>query len=248
MNYHFENKLVVVTGSTRGLGNAVASTFLDQGSQVVYNGRSNINNVPNVPIGSDRVHYIQGDLTNLSDVSRFCEILQLNFKKVDILVCNVGDGRPVAPGTKFSEEWDHMLALNLRSATNVIDGLATAIASEGAITCISSICGLDVLPAPIPYSVAKAALNHYVRCKARELSQSQIRINALAPGNLFFPGSRWEEKMLDDPREVERMLAEDVPLGRFGNLDEIARWVLHLSSPASNFVTGQVFAIDGGQT
>lgn len=248
MVFDFKNKIVLVTGSTRGLGNAIARTFWDHGATVVYNGRSHINNASNVPIGLDRVHYIQGDLTKLSDVDNLRDLLKRNFEKVDIVVCNVGDGRSVPPGKEFSDEWDRMLEINLKSTTNVVESLAETISPAGVITCISSICGLRALSAPIPYSVAKAALNHYVKCKARDLSKSQIRINALAPGNLFFPGSTWEVKIQENRGEVERMLLEDVPLGRFGNLDEIAQWVLHLSSPVSNFVTGQVLAIDGGQT
>tara|TARA_Y100000589_G_C26773856_1_gene474942 strand:- start:237 stop:614 length:378 start_codon:yes stop_codon:yes gene_type:complete len=119
---------------------------------------------------------------------------------------------------------------------------------SGSIICISSICGLEVINgAPITYSVAKAALNAYVKGISRPLGKDGIRINAIAPGNILFEGSTWQHKLDDNPEIVEKMLKNNVTLNTFGRPIDIANLVLYLSSPISNFVTGSIFTLDGGQ-
>jgi len=143
-----------------------------------------------------------------------------------------------------------MFALNFFSTTNVMQAAEAAlIATKGNIVCISSICGLEVIAgAPVTYSAAKAALNAFVRGIARPLGKHGVRINAVAPGNVLFNGSVWSGKIVADRSSVEQMLEQNVALGRFGEPVDVARLVGYLASPLSEFVTGQIWAIDGGQT
>jgi NAD(P)-dependent dehydrogenase (short-subunit alcohol dehydrogenase family) len=114
--------------------------------------------------------------------------------------------------------------------------------------CISSICGLEVIPdAPVTYSAAKAALHAYVRGIARPLGKRGVRINAVAPGNILFDGSVWSCKLAEDNPAVGAMLSKDVALGRLGSPEDVASLVAYLSSPRSGFATGSVWTIDGGQ-
>lgn len=121
-------------------------------------------------------------------------------------------------------------------------------ASHGSIVCLSSICGIEIVPgAPVTYSAAKAALHAYVHGIARPLGKKGVRINAVAPGNVLFDGSVWSKKMTEDAQSVQAMLEKDVPLARFGTPQEVADLVAYLASPRSGFATGGVWTLDGGQ-
>jgi NAD(P)-dependent dehydrogenase (short-subunit alcohol dehydrogenase family) len=142
-----------------------------------------------------------------------------------------------------------VFALNLWSATHTVDAARSAlIASHGSVICISSICGLEVIPgAPVTYSAAKAALHAYVRGIARPLGDQGVRINAIAPGNILFDGSTWDQKLVAEPASVQAMLQANVSLARLGTPQDIASLATWLASPRSNFATGAIWTLDGGQ-
>jgi 3-oxoacyl-[acyl-carrier protein] reductase len=166
---------------------------------------------------------------------------------LDILVCNAGSGQSVPPGMETEAEWRRVLDLNLFSALNMISAARPHMRRGGAIVCISSICGLAALGAPVTYSAAKAALNAAVRGLARPLAGNGLRINAVAPGNILFPGGTWARKLAEDKASVDAMLAREVAMVRLGKPEEIADLAVFLASPRAGFVTGTVYVADGGQ-
>lgn len=171
-----------------------------------------------------------------------------HFGRLDILVCNVGSGASVPPGRETLDEWRRVFDVNLASATNVVEAAGELMGRQGgAIVCVSSICGLEALGAPVTYSAAKAALNAYVRGIARPLAARGVRINAVAPGNLLFEGSVWERKLSENAGAVQAMLDREVALKRLGSPEEISNFVTFLVSPRAAFATGAVFVVDGGQ-
>jgi NAD(P)-dependent dehydrogenase (short-subunit alcohol dehydrogenase family) len=131
----------------------------------------------------------------------------------------------------------------------MVEAARPALASsKGSVVCISSICGLEVVPgAPITYSSAKAALHAYVRGIAHPLGEQGVRINAVAPGNILFEGSVWTDKLSKDGDAVKKMLDREVALTRLGTPQEVAKLVAFLASPSSGFTTGKIWALDGGQ-
>ena len=108
---------------------------------------------------------------------------------------------------------------------------------------------METIPsAPITYSVAKSALNSYVKAMSFPLAKKGIRINAIAPGNVNFKGSVWSKKIKKNPRKVKKMLVDNVPLEKFGSIEDVSNAVIWLSSKKSNFMSGTVIISDGGQT
>jgi NAD(P)-dependent dehydrogenase (short-subunit alcohol dehydrogenase family) len=245
-----QGKSVLVTGSSRGIGRAIAEAFLAEGSLVSFNGRntSDLQNVVST-LSDENAIAVSGDVSQPEQARAVVERVLAVFGKLDVLVCNVGSGRSVPPGAETHKEWLRVFELNLWSATNMVEASRHALAtSGGAIVCISSVCGQEFVPgAPLTYSAAKAALNSYVRGIARPLGKDGVRINAIAPGNILFDGSVWHRKLNEDASAVKKMLARDVALAKLGTPQDIASLALWLASTAASFCTGSIFVADGGQ-
>lgn len=248
MQLDLTGKTVLVTGSSRGIGRAIAELLYAEGCRVALNGR-NTDDLSVTAAKMPGTKVVAGDVTRPEEAQRIIIETLKELGRLDILVCNVGSGRSVPPGEESSNEWQRMMSLNFFSTTNVVEAARDALAaSKGVVVCISSICGLEYISgAPVTYSVAKAALNAYVRGIARPLGKLGVRINAVAPGNILFDDSIWSQKLADDAETVQKMLARDVALNRLGSPHEVAELVAYLVSPHARFTTGAVWTLDGGQ-
>ena len=249
MQVDLSGKRALVTGSSRGIGLAIARKLIDSGAETALNAREE----PSLRQASESLGaraFVAGDVREPASALKVVSDAREALGGLDILVCNVGSGRSAAPGEETYADWQESFAVNLWSATNVIAAAREAlIASKGSIACVSSICGQEVVPgAPLTYSAAKAALNAYVRGAARELGPKGVRINAVAPGNILFKGSVWERKLGENQQAVAQMLEKEVALSRLGKPEEIADLVAYLVSDGASFATGQIWTLDGGHT
>ena len=248
MQPELSGKTALVTGSSKGIGRVIAEALQAEGCRVAINGRNSDDLAATVAEIPGAIA-VAGDVTRPGAAQRVIAESVRSLGHLDILVCNVGSGRSVPPGEETPEEWQRVFAVNLWSTTNSVEAAREALAaSKGTIVCVSSICGLEVIPgAPVTYSAAKAALHAYVRGIARPLGREGVRINAVAPGNILFDGSVWSRKLAEDPQAVKAILDKEVALGRLGTPRDVAGLVVYLASPRAGFATGGIWTLDGGQ-
>jgi 3-oxoacyl-[acyl-carrier protein] reductase len=239
----------LVTGASAGIGLAIARSLAESGCHVAVNGRDEAR-LKRVAETIPGALACAGDMSDAAQASEAIEAGTQALGGLDILVCAAGSGRSTPPGAETPTAWSESLASNLLTAV-----YATACArphlaaSKGSVTCISSICSLEVVPgAPVTYSSSKAALNAFVRGMARPLSAEGIRINAVAPGNIDHDTSVWRRRMEIDREAVNELVRAEVPLGRLGVPEDVAGTVLFLASSAATFITGSIVVVDGGQT
>jgi 3-oxoacyl-[acyl-carrier protein] reductase len=250
MKLELEGRIALVSGASRGIGLAIAKGLVAEGAKIALaaRGADGLKTAAQDIGGDASVH--AADVTDPAAAAALVYEVEKRWGRIDILVCNVGSGASVPPGAETAAEWRRVLDLNLFATTNMIEAARPLMArgsGERAIVCVSSICGLAALGAPVTYSAAKAALNATVRGLARPLALEGIRINAVAPGNILFDGGTWARKIAENKSAVDDMLSREVALRRLGTSDEIADVVTFLASPRAAFVTGTVIVADGGQ-
>ncbi|PPQ17464.1 oxidoreductase [Bradyrhizobium sp. AC87j1] len=250
MKLELNDRVALVTGASRGIGLAIATTLAAEGAKVALAARgSEALNAARAAIGGSASVHV-ADVTDPAAAKALVAGVEKQWGRLDILVCNVGSGASVQPGKETAAEWSRVMDLNLFAATNMIEvarPLMAAGSGDRAIVCISSIAGMAALGAPVTYYGAKAALNATVRGLARPLALEGIRINAVAPGNILSADGTWARKIAENRQAVDDMLEREVALRRLGTPEEIADVVTFLASPRAAFITGSVMVADGGQ-
>ena len=195
-------------------------------------------------------HFFKCDLTIENQIENLYKFTKRIFnKKLDILICNLGNGQ-YQPSISFTKnKWLEIYNLNFFSTVLTIQSFLELLekSTSPSITCISSICGNSSIGCPIPYSTAKASLNHYVKNISKLIAKKNIRINSISSGNILFKGSTWDKKIIKNSDDVNNYIEKNVPLNKIGSPKDISDMVLYLSSDSSNFITGSNVVIDGGQ-
>lgn len=256
MDLHLEEEVAFVAGSSRGIGRAIAAALLAEGACVVLTGRDEgslqqAEAELSSPATKNRILAFSGDFANNETIAGAFEATLQHFGRIDHMIANLGSGAGKPGWEQPTEEWHRLFNLNFFASTRLTQAVLPYLLGNecgGSILYISSIVALEATPAPLPYSAAKAALNNYAKNLARQLGPEKIRVNTIAPGNVYFPGGTWERHLNSRRAAVEGLLQTEVPQQRFGKPEEIASLAAYLCSSQAAFTTGACFVMDGGQT
>ena len=254
MDLKLKNKSVFVSASGQGIGEAIARQFLEEGARVLINDIHKDRLMKVFRKFKNRFHsnvdFVVGDMTNIKNIEEVTKHVSHKWGKLDILVANLGSGKPVGNDRMDVEEWKEFFDVNLYGSIQLIRSLLPQMKQKGkgSIIMISSIAGIQQTSAPLGYAAAKASILTLVKNLSFELAKNNIRVNAVAPGNVFFPAGRWQEIISEKPGIMDNYIKAGVPMGRFGRPEEIASAVVFLASPVSSFTTGACLIVDGGET
>jgi 3-oxoacyl-[acyl-carrier protein] reductase len=254
MNLNLTGKRVLITGSSRGIGLAIAQAFLEEGARVVLTGRrQSVLDQLHQELGKKfppaSVLPVSRDLTDNSAMKSLKEQVMNAWNGLDILILNLGNGKSEAAPIPSAANFDAVRQVNFDSAVNATREFYPLLRKSGGnIVFIASIAGIEAYGAPTDYAVVKSALIAYSKNLARKVAADGVRVNCIAPGNVYFKGGSWDEKFKADPGRIGCLIATTVPLRRFGKPEEIAAAAAFLASERSSFTTGACWVIDGGQT
>lgn len=256
MNLGLADKVAFVSGASRGIGFAIAAAFAAEGAKVAIVARNEAALAAaaerlTAAAGKGRVLAVAADMGNEDDIARVLDRVEDELGPIHAAVANAGSGAARGGIELTRADWQAALDANLFPATLLAGCVLPRLAArhEGSLTVLSSIAGIEAIRAPIPYAAAKAALDMAVKAYAQQVGAAGVRVNAVAPGNVFFPGGSWAQKF-EDPQKKSVFtdyIEREVPLRRFATPREIADVVVFLASARAGFVTGSIVVADGGQ-
>jgi NAD(P)-dependent dehydrogenase (short-subunit alcohol dehydrogenase family) len=247
------DKIAVVTGTGAGIGKAIAELFAEEGAKVVAASRRTANGQPVVDRivqrGGDAM-FVQCDISREDDVSRLFETARKEYGPVDVLVNNAGVDFAKPFEATEPEDWDRVLNTDLRG-TYLCCRLAIAdmlARGGGSIINVATVHTVAAVPGAAPYDAAKWAVVGLTRALAVEYASRNVRVNALSPG--LIDTQIWDDLKRAAP-DLEQCLAywkANIPMGRVGTPEEIARTALFLAGDESSYMTGANVVVDGGMT
>ncbi|CAA2100822.1 4-formylbenzenesulfonate dehydrogenase TsaC1/TsaC2 [Methylobacterium bullatum] len=247
MMNRFENKVVVVTGGTSGIGLATAKAFSEEGASVFITGRRQETLDAAVKQIGGRVTGVQGDMARLSDIDRLYDAVQQKHAQIDVVVANAGGGEFAPLGAITEEHFDRTFDTNVKGVLFTVQKALPLLKDGGAVVLTASTTSVSGTPALSVYSATKAAVRNFARNWILDLKDRRIRVNAISPGvtetaglNELFGGG-------DQARGTKDYLAQQIPAGRIGQPEEIAKAVLFLASEEASFINGVELFVDGGQ-
>ena len=241
---NLSNRVAIVTGSSQGIGQAIALKLAEAGAAVVVNSRSEASKAVAEEIqkmGRQGIS-VPGDVGSTADVTRLVDQTISTFGKVDILVNNAGITQDNLLLRMSDEDWDRVLNINLKSVFLCTRAVLRPMLKQrwGRIISITSIVGIIGNPGQANYVSAKAGIIGFTKSIAKEVGSRGITVNAVAPGFIETGMTR------DIPEKQRQELMSRIPLGRFGTPRDVAEAVAFLASEEAGYITGQVLTVDGG--
>jgi NAD(P)-dependent dehydrogenase (short-subunit alcohol dehydrogenase family) len=241
-----DGKTALITGGNGGIGLATARRFVDEGAYVFVTGRRDAELTAAVTEIGSNVTGVQGDVSNLRDLDRLFAQIKRDKGTLDIVFANAGVAK-YAPLGKITEElYDTIFDINVKGVLFTVQKALPLVPDGGSIILNSSIVGSKGLSSNSVYSATKAAVRSFARTWTTDLKDRRIRVNAVSPGSIDTPGLSDLLASSETGQQRAKMIANSVPLGRFGTPDEIAKAVVFLASDDSSYITGTELFVDGG--
>ncbi|WP_066585227.1 SDR family NAD(P)-dependent oxidoreductase [Sphingomonas pruni] len=247
MANRFQDKVVVVTGGTSGIGLATAKAFAAEGASVFVTGRRQDALDAAVKAIGGRVTGVRGDMAQLADIDRLYDAVQQQHAQIDVVFANAGGGEMAPLGAISEEHYEKTFATNVKGVLFTVQKALPLLKDGASVVLTSSTTSISGTPAFSVYSATKAAIRNFARNWILDLKDRRIRVNAVSPGvtdtaglNELFGGGEQAEGTKD-------YLASLIPAGRVGQPEEIAKAVLFLASDDASFVNGVELFVDGGQ-
>lgn len=252
MELNLKDKVVIVTGASRGIGKAIALAFAAEGARLAICARTP--ETLEEAAGEMRAKGAEV-LAQTADVARSDQVEALvkatleRYGRIDVLVNNVGGSRKTPTLEISDQEWHEILDLNAITAARVSRFVIPPMKKQGGgvIIMISSIYGRES-GGHITYNAGKAAEIALAKSLAIELGRDNIRVLSVAPGSILFPGGSWDRKQKANPEKIAEFVENELPLGRFGKTEEIADVVVFLASERASLVSGACINVDGAQS
>ncbi|MGR9172037.1 SDR family NAD(P)-dependent oxidoreductase [Rhizobium sp. KDH_Rht_773_N] len=241
MSRKLENKVAVITGGSAGIGFGAAKRFVEEGAKVFITGRRQGELDRAVAeIGGD-IEAIQADAASLADIDRVYEIVKEKAGRIDVLFANAGFYEFGTFGEITEEHFDKTFDTNVRGLLFAVQKALPLLSKGSSVILTGSIASIKGFPSFSVYDATKAAIRSFARGWIVDLKGRDIRINVLSPGHTETPGL----STLAD-QNVRDMMKANVPLGRMGTSDDLARAAVFLASEDSSYITGIELFVDGG--
>lgn len=252
----FDDKIAIITGAGGGIGRATAIRLASEGAAIVAVDLTDgplAETVAEVEEIGGRAHAVTADVTDAAAVQNYVKAAVDTFGGVDILFNNAGIEGVVSPLEQYPDDvFDQVLAVNVKGVWLGMKHVADAMRmrSGGVIINTASVAGLGGTPNLIAYGASKHAVVGMTKSAAIELAPAEIRVNAVCPSPIETRMMRSIEAGVapDDPETIKKTMAESMPLGRYGEPEEVAALVAFLASDDAAYITGGIYPIDGGRT
>jgi 3-oxoacyl-[acyl-carrier protein] reductase len=252
MDLKIKDKLALVTGCSRGLGESIAESLAKEGVNVIWAARDAAQLKSNAErcstLYNNKNIVIEANLQDSNGAKALAEKLKSQELIPDIIVNNVGGNLAVTDPLSCVQDWKQVFDFNLFNAIELNNHFIDSMIEKkwGRICHVSSIASLENQGAP-QYCASKAALNAYVRSVGRYVSEHNVIMTGILPGAVFTEGGYWDETSKTRPEHVEKYLNERMAIKRFGTREEVSELVAFLVSEKASFCVGTSLLVDGGQ-